>query len=136
MTKSLKTMLLTLFSTGALLMPTMAPAVAYAAIDEQLACGAGIDINSTTCNPSDPEAEDNVNRIIRLVINLFSVIVGIISVVMIIVGGVKYITSGGASEKVTSAKNTILFAVIGLIIVALAQIIVRFVLSKVSTAGS
>lgn len=136
MIKSLKTMLLTFFSTGVLLIPVIAPAVAYAAIDEQLCAGAQLDINSAACNPSDPEAEDNVNRIIRLIINLFSVIVGIISVVMIIVGGVKYITSGGASEKVTGAKNTILFAVIGLIVVALAQIIVRFVLSKVSTAGS
>ena len=136
MIKSLKTMLLTVFSMGALLTPVMVPAVAHGAIDENIACGADIDINATGCSPSDPQAEDNVNNIIRLAINLFSVIVGIISVVMIIVGGVKYITSGGASEKVTGAKSTILYAVIGLIVVALAQIIVRFVLSKVSTAGS
>jgi hypothetical protein len=49
---------------------------------------------------------------------------------MIIVGGVKYVTSGGSSEKTTSAKDTILFAVVGLIVVALAQVIVRFVLHK------
>jgi hypothetical protein len=49
---------------------------------------------------------------------------------MIIWGGLKYITSGGDSGNVTGAKNTILYAIIGLIIVALAQFIVRFVLSK------
>ena len=49
---------------------------------------------------------------------------------MIIIGGVKYVTSGGSSEKTTSAKDTILFAIVGLIVVALAQIIVKFVLHK------
>ena len=64
------------------------------------------------------------------IINLFSAVVGIIAVIMIIVGGVKYITSGGSSEKTSSAKDTILFAIVGLIVVALAQIIVRFVIHK------
>ena len=49
---------------------------------------------------------------------------------MIIVGGFKYITSGGNDGNVSTAKNTILYAVIGLVIVALAQIIVRYVLGK------
>ena len=61
---------------------------------------------------------------------MFSAIVGIIAVVMIIVGGIKYITSGGDSGNVTAAKNTILYAVIGLVVVALAQIIVKFVLGR------
>jgi hypothetical protein len=47
-----------------------------------------------------------------------------------IYGGFKYITSSGDSGNVTAAKNTIMYALIGLIIVALAQIIVRFVLAK------
>ncbi len=55
-----------------------------------------------------------------------------VAVIMIIVGGLRYITSGGSDTSVTSAKNTILYAIIGLIIVALAQIMVRFVLSKVT----
>jgi uncharacterized membrane protein len=63
-------------------------------------------------------------------INILSVVVGVIAVIMIIVGGFRYITSGGASEKVTSAKNTIMYAVIGLIIVALSQVIVQFVLDQ------
>ncbi len=54
---------------------------------------------------------------------------------MIIVGGLKYITSGGDSGNITSAKNTILYAIVGLIVVALAQIIVRFVLQR-ATAGA
>jgi hypothetical protein len=49
---------------------------------------------------------------------------------MIVWGGLRYITSGGDSNKLSSAKNTIIYALIGLIIVALSQFIVRFVLAK------
>jgi TctA family transporter len=68
-------------------------------------------------------------------LNLFSAVVGIIAVVMIIVGGIQYITSGGDSGNVTKAKNTILYAVIGLVVVALAQIIVKFVLGRFTGNG-
>ncbi|MFO0887165.1 MAG: hypothetical protein H6793_01740 [Candidatus Nomurabacteria bacterium] len=78
-------------------------------------------------------AEGTVNDIIATVINIFSLIVGVVSVIMIIVGGLKYITSGGDSGNVSGAKNTILYAIVGLVIVALAQVIVKFVLNKVST---
>ncbi|MCA1807365.1 MAG: pilin [Actinobacteria bacterium] len=78
----------------------------------------------------DPSgAEDQVQGIITTTINIFSLVVGVISVIMIIIGGLKYITSGGDSGNVTGAKNTILYAVIGLVVVALAQVIVRFVLN-------
>ncbi|MEX2006683.1 MAG: pilin [Candidatus Saccharimonadales bacterium] len=89
--------------------------------------------NTDTCTVDDSSAADP-NRLIRQIINIISVIVGIVAVVMIIWGGFKYITSGGAADKVTSAKNTLLYAIIGLIIVALAQVIVRFVL-RTTTQG-
>ena len=86
---------------------------------------------STDCNNNeDGNPTDKVNTLITQIINIFSVIVGIVAVIFIIYGGFKYITSGGDSGNVTGAKNTILYAIIGLIIVALAQFIVRFVLSK------
>lgn len=85
----------------------------------------------------DPIAynEDNsgegVYGLIEDIINIFSIVVGVISVIMIIIGGLKYITSSGDSNNVTSAKNTILYAVIGLVVVAFAQIIVLFVLENI-----
>lgn len=86
-------------------------------------------------NKTDPDAagtdvNEKVNKTIRLVINIFSLIVGVVSVIMIIIGGFKYITSGGESGNISGAKNTILYAIIGLIVVALAQVIVKFVLQK------
>ncbi len=59
--------------------------------------------------------------------------IGLIAVVMLVFGGFKYIISGGDSAKVTSAKNTIIYAIIGLIIVILAYAIVNFVVGTVTT---
>ena len=78
----------------------------------------------------DPADTGRVNGALSLAINIFSLIVGIIAVIMIIIGGLKYITSAGDSNGVNSAKNTILYAVVGLIIVVLAQVIVRFVIER------
>ena len=77
-----------------------------------------------------------VGGIIHTVINVMSFFVGLVAVVMIIVGGFRYITSGGDSGKASSARTTIVSAVIGLLIVALAQVIVQFVLTNGNPAGS
>jgi len=81
---------------------------------------------------TQPKNGVSLDHVITVVINLFSVVVSIVSVIMIMVGGFKYVTSGGESSAITSAKNTIMYAVIGLVVVAFAQIIVQFVLGKVT----
>ena len=63
--------------------------------------------------------------------NTILYIIGILSVIMLIVGGLKYAVSAGDAKKVTDAKNTILYALIGLIISILAYAIVNFVLDIV-----
>lgn len=113
-----------------------APAFAQTAqqqINNGLCAGTNLQFsdNPGACQ-TGPDATAKFNQIIKTIINLLSVIVGVIAVVMIIVGGLRYITSGGSDSSVTSAKNTILYAVIGLIIVALSQVIVRFILGKVT----
>lgn len=60
-------------------------------------------------------------------------IIGALSVIMLVWGGLRYILSGGDSKKVTDAKNTILYAIIGLIISVLAYAIVNFVLNTLSS---
>ena len=92
----------------------------------------GTCLSTNDCSNAPTATTDSVNNTVALVINIFSWIVGVISVIMIIWGGFKYITSGGDSNNVTAAKNTILYAIIGLVIVALAQVIVRFVISTAS----
>lgn len=74
----------------------------------------------------------NLTNILSMIINILSVMVGITAVIMIIVAGFKYITSGGDTSKVTSAKNALIYAIIGLIIVGFAQFMVHFVLKQTS----
>ncbi|MCL2094672.1 hypothetical protein FWH13_00965 [Candidatus Saccharibacteria bacterium] len=58
---------------------------------------------------------------------------GVLSVIFIIVGGIRYITSGGDAEKVKKAKNTILYACIGLAVAILAGAIALFIANTAST---
>ncbi|MGH7158298.1 MAG: Mbov_0395 family pilin-like conjugal transfer protein [Candidatus Saccharimonadales bacterium] len=118
-----------------MLAPIASPAVVFAGgadIEGNLACGTTeLSLgNKTDCRSNLSGGTDRINNIITDAINIFSIIVGIIAVIMIIVGGFKYITSGGDSGNISSAKNTIIYAVIGLVIVALAQFLVQFVLDK------
>ena len=95
----------------------------------------GVEIQELDGGAADCEASTGiggVNDILTNVINFISLIVGFVAVIMIIVGGFKYITSGGDSGNVTGAKNTILYAIIGIIIVVLAQVIIRFVVAQSS----
>jgi len=85
---------------------------------------------SAGCNGSDT----SLNSIIGIAINIFSIIIGITAVIMIMTAGFKYITSNGDSGQIGSAKNTLIYSIIGLIIVALAQSIVHFVLNRVTSA--
>ena len=68
-----------------------------------------------------------VTNFVNTVINVISIIAGIAAIIMIIVSGLKYITSGGDSNKVASAKSTLIYALIGVVIAALAQFLVHFV---------
>lgn len=126
---------LTLAMVALLPVATMS-APAYAAPDgitQNLCAGANLDLSSD-CNSggiTNEQAQQRINDILHTIINLFSMVVGVISVIMIIYGGFKYITSGGDSGNVGNARNTIVYALVGLVIVALAQFMVRFVLTKV-----
>lgn len=61
--------------------------------------------------------------------------VGILSIIMLIFGGLRYIISNGDSKKVEAAKNTILYAIIGLIVAIMSYAIVNFVVSSFTTSG-
>ena len=76
---------------------------------------------------SNSSATLKVDEIVLAVVNWLLFAVGVISVIMLIVGGIKYATSAGDSNKVTSAKNTIMYAIIGLAVAVLAFAIVLFV---------
>lgn len=105
-----------------------APTVQAGTAAEQIRSGA----NEAAGSKSNPNP-DNLETLIARVINIFSVIIGVVAVIMLIYGGFRYITSAGNDAGVQAAKNTIIYAIIGLVVVALAQVIVKFVLTNVSS---
>lgn len=73
---------------------------------------------------------DSLGPMIHTVVNILLYILGAAAVVMIVIGGLRYTTSNGDSGAIKSAKDTILYSVIGLVIAILAYAIVNFVLSQ------
>lgn len=88
------------------------------------------DLSAVQCDgcPSDLYA------VFKNITNTVLYIVGIVAIIMLIIGGIKYVVSGGDAKKVTDAKNTILYAIIGLIICFLAFAIVNFVIKTIPGA--
>lgn len=86
--------------------------------------------SSCTKNASQPSDLTGDNGVFKTITNVLLFIIGAISVIMIIYGGIVYTTSGGNADRVRSAKNTILYAVVGLIVAILAFAVVNFVVSS------
>ena len=139
MISKIKRTILAFVAVVALAAPGLVPVAVYAApaATDSIKCGvnsgAELDLSGGTCSVKDTGTTSLQGLIVKI-INIFSIIVGVIAVIMIIVGGLKYITSGGESSNVSGAKNTIIYAIVGLVIVALAQFIVRFVLTNTNSA--
>jgi ABC-type Fe3+ transport system permease subunit len=83
-------------------------------------------------NDIDPEGGEGagLEESITTIVNILLFLLGAIAVVMIVIGGIRYATSNGEQSAISSAKNTILYAVIGLIVAILAYAIVNFVITQ------
>jgi hypothetical protein len=136
MLKKIKEICLSLGLFSLVAVPVLAPAVAYAdftpdTVKTNLCNGTNGDTTGDSAGCNDTGGV-SLEDIMRKIVTIFSIIVGFVAVIMIIVGGIKYITSGGDSGNISGAKNTIIYAIIGLIIVALAQVLVHYVLKNVN----
>ncbi len=94
---------------------------------------AGVELKDTDGADCTANDSQRITNLIKNIIDLISIVVGVICVIVIIIGGFRFITSAGDSNGITSARNTIIYAIVGLIIVAFAQFIVKLVLSKISS---
>lgn len=132
----MKSKILSILTLISLLITPMAavPAVAYAASPPPPSCGAantakgqvfqGIGQTGSDCDSS------GVTKILNVVVNILSILVGTIAIIMIVISGFKYVVSGGDSGKISSAKSTLIYALVGVVIVALAQAMVHFVINR------
>ena len=108
---TLKQRIITLFAAVALSIGFVAPVPSASAVDIiSNGCKAGS--SSSVC----ANKGDNAVDLIKVVIDIMFFLLGIIAVIMIIIGGVRYTTSNGDASNLTGAKNTILYSVIGLVI--------------------
>jgi cytochrome bd-type quinol oxidase subunit 2 len=146
MIQKIKSKLLILGSLLILALPVAVPAMASAQCSPGVSgssdciqgglCQGAQSLTVTAGTQQCSEQGTGINGLVKTIINVLSIIVGLVAVIMIIIGGFRYITSAGNPEQAKTARNTILYAIIGLVIVALAQIIVRFVLTKTTNPTS
>ena len=117
---------------GLVAVPALSAQVAYAADppaplnNKTSACQGVTQIGGGGCG------NEKFNNFIKDIINILLFLIGAIAVIMIIIGGLRYVTSGGDQGQITGAKNTILYAVIGLVIAVMAFAIVNFVLGALT----
>lgn len=124
---------------AAILLPAMVltvslfaqPAPAHAAFEKGLGDGA----SSAQGKDQQGDAaslfgEGGQGGIFRTVTNVLLFLIGAISVIMLIVGGIRYVVSGGDSTAVQNAKNTILYAIVGVVVAILAYAVVNFVITS------
>jgi hypothetical protein len=112
----------------------MNPAVVHAGTDilgHAGDCTAGSDSeNSAVCQDDNPGQDNPVIHTLNKITFIVALAAGAGAVLMLLIGSIKYITSDGDSNKVESAKNTIIYSLVGIVVVALAASIVGFVVNK------
>jgi hypothetical protein len=102
----------------------LAPVPSVGAIDI-LSPGCQANNSSIVCKSKG----DDAPSMFKIVINTLLYVLGMVAVVMIVIGGIRYTTSNGDAGSVKGAKDTILYSVVGLVVAILAYTIVNFVIS-------
>lgn len=110
-------------------LPASASAVnVFQACSSQNGVSAG---SSDVCKQASSNGGKNpVIQVLIVVLDIISIVVGIAAVAMVVIGGFKFVTSGGDPSSVKSARDTIIYALIGAIVVAASQTFVAFVLNR------
>ena len=114
----------------------IATIVAATLLFSGFALASGVDVLEDSCAESGSisalcESDDSLfgqDSIFQRITNAFLFVVGALSVIMIVVGGFRYAVSGGDQSSITAAKNTILYAIVGLVVALSAYAIVNFIL--------
>lgn len=132
----MKRIILAILTVGFAGAVTLVPVTANAEGALSDACSNSQVTSSSSAQSICGSKNDNATNIIKVVVEVLLYIVGVISVIMLIVGGIRYTTSAGNSSQITAAKNTIMYALIGLVVSAIAIGIVQFVLTGITTGKS
>lgn len=139
MSKSIKKLLSAALAVPALVvgLGLFAQVPAHAAFDRSIQEGAdSAQGKDQTGDASSLFGEGGQGGVFRTITNVMLFLIGAISVIMLIIGGIRYVVSGGDSSAVQAAKNTILYAIVGIVVAILAYAVVNFVISSFSGNGA
>lgn len=130
MKKTIRTVLM-----GLLLVPVLALGVSVVANPLEASAQIGGGLNAAKPN-SGPTNLTGTGGVFTTIVNVLLFIIGAVSVIMLIYGGIRYTTSGGNANSVTAAKNTIMYAIIGLVIAIFAFAIINWIVNASSTGNT
>jgi hypothetical protein len=119
------------FGFGAASLAVAAPAMAANNCTDELTIQ-----NGAQCAKAD-SAKENLfapNGVFSIVANTLIFLVGAVAVIYLIIGGLRYVVSSGDSKAVESAKNTILYAIIGIVVAVISFALVQFVINALNKA--
>lgn len=111
----------------------MVPAKGYAVDVLSGPCSSGAG-QSAVCQDDSAGGSNPIfgpSGILTVAVNILSILVGVFAVIFIIIQGIRMVASGGDSQTVASARNGVIYALVGLAVAVLAQALVAFVLNKV-----
>jgi Type IV secretion system pilin len=112
---------------GLVALLAVAPSVSAAGSSfQQAACNGVAQVGGNGCSTG----QSTVSNLMTIAINIISLAAGFIAVVMIIVSGIKFMTAQGDSSGVASARQSLIYALIGIVVAAIGQILVQFVIGK------
>lgn len=101
-------------------------------IHQGVQCGVNLTFGEDENCEEDNNADEKIGSTLGTILNAFSVIAGVATIIMVIYAGFRYIVSGGEEKGVMGAKKTMIYAIVGVVLVILAQTIVNFVLNRLT----
>lgn len=110
----------------------LVPSLAYAEVNiiDPSFCNDNETKNSSVCQSTKKDPFTGSNSTLLTIANILAWIGGVIAVVMLIYAGFVYVTSSGDDGKIKSAKNIILYSIVGLVVIVVSRIIVAFVIDR------
>lgn len=92
-------------------------------------------IGAATTSEMEGRKIDGDSGLVKSVVNILLWVIGILSIIMIIFSGIRYVTSAGDASKTKAAQNTLIYSVVGLIVAIMAWAIVDLVVNKFASGS-
>lgn len=132
--KTMKKLFLTfvaVLSLAGFALAPLTPALAATTSEDAVCEGVGAASGGGGCEPTSGVTD--INTVIRTGLRIFQSIVGLIAVIMMVTAGMRFVTSSGDATKVASARNTLLYGAVGIVVVALSEVIIQFALNQAAS---